>query len=91
MGIAEIVYGFNQRPSEEAEAETGEEAPKSTGEEEKEEADTLYHELLGKYVEHWGTRTGPELLDNEIRAYTWHGDTFEQAVTKVYKRQQKIR
>jgi hypothetical protein len=98
MGIVEIVYGVNQRPSEEAEAgaekaeaETGEEAPEPAEAEEREEADALYDELLNKYIEHWGTPTGPELLDNEIKAYTWHGDTFEQAVTKVYKRQQKNR
>ena len=91
LGIAEIGYGVNQRPTEEVAEETEAEAPESAEEKEKEEADTLYDELLAKYVEHWGAPTGPELLDNEIRAYTWHGDTFEQAVNKVYKRQQKIR
>jgi hypothetical protein len=93
LGVSEIVYGVNQRPAEageeEAEAETEEEAPVSAEAGEMEQADALYDQLLDKYIDHWGTPTGPQLLDNEIKAYTWHGDTFEQAIAKVYKRQQK--
>ena len=97
LGVGEIVYGVNQRPAEaetgkeEAEAETEEEAPVSEEAGEMEQADALYDQLLDKYIDHWGIPTGPQLLDNEIKAYTWHGDTFEQAVAKVYKRQQKKR
>jgi hypothetical protein len=98
FGIGEIVYGVNRRPSEEAEvyeqefeAETPEELTVPTEAEQMEEADRLYDELLSKYMEHWGAPTGPQLLDNEIRAYTWHGDTFEQAVAKVYRRQRNKR
>lgn len=95
LGVSEIVYGVNQRPAEageeEAEAETEEEAPVSAEAGEMEQADALYDQLLDKYIVHWGIPTGPQLLDDEIKAYTWHGDTFEQAVAKVYKRQQKKR
>jgi hypothetical protein len=97
LGVGEIVYGVNQRPAEaeageeEAEAETEEEAPVSAEAGEMEQADVLYDQLLDKYIAHWGIPTGPQLLDDEIKAYTWHGDTFEQAVAKVYKRQQKKR
>ena len=97
LGVGEIAYGLNQRPAEaeagekEAEAETEEEAPVPAEAGETEQADALYDQLLDKYIAHWGIPTGPQLLDNEIKAYTWHGDTFEQAVAKVYKRQQKKR
>lgn len=97
LGVGEIVYGVTQRPAEaeageeEAEAETEEETPVSAEAGEMEQADALYDQLLDKYIDHWGIPTGPQLLDDEIKAYTWHGDTFEQAVAKVYKRQQKKR
>jgi hypothetical protein len=44
---------------------------------------------LDKYTEHWGVRTGAELLEDEIRAYTWAGVSFGEAVNKVYERQKK--
>ncbi len=98
IGIGEIAYGINKRPAEEAEvseqeveAETPEEMQVLAETEQMEEAGRLYDQLLSKYIEHWGIPSGPQILDNEIRAYTWHGDTFEQAVAKVYKRQQNKR
>jgi len=98
IGIGEIVYGIRKRPAEEAEvfeqeveAETPEEMPVPVEAEQMEDADMLYGRLLSKYIEHWGLLNGTQVLDNEIRAYTWHGDTFEQAVAKVYKRQQNKR
>jgi len=98
IGIGEIAYGINKRPAEEAEvseqeveAETPEEMQVLAEAEQMEEAGRLYDQLLSKYIEHWGIPSGPQILDNEIRAYTWHGDTFEQAVAKVYKRQQNKR
>jgi hypothetical protein len=98
FGIGEVVYGVNKRPSEEVEvyeqeveAETSEELSVPAEAEQIEMADRLYDELLSKYMEHWGAPTGPQILDNEIQAYTWHGDTFEQAVAKVYKRQRNKR
>ena len=98
IGIGEIAYGINKRPAEEAEvseqeveAEIPEEMQVLAEAEQMEEAGRLYDQLLSKYIEHWGIPSGPQILDNEIRAYTWHGDTFEQAVAKVYKRQQNKR
>jgi len=98
IGIGEIAYGINRRPAEEAEvseqeveAETAEEMQVPAEAEQSEEADRLYDRLLSKYIEHWGLLNGTQVLDNEIRAYTWQGDTFEQAVAKVYKRQQNRR
>lgn len=52
-------------------------------------AELLYDKLLTKYVGHWGVQTGTQLLHNEIKAYTWHGETFAEAVKRVYQRQKK--
>jgi len=98
IGIGEIAYGINKRPAEiaevyepEGEAQAPEEMQVRAETEQMEEADLLYNQLLSKYAEHWGLQNGAQILDNEIRAYTWQGDTFEQAVAKVYKRQQNKR
>jgi hypothetical protein len=56
---------------------------------EEEEAELIFDKLLAKYVQHWGTQLGAELLNNEIKAYTWHGETFAEAVRRVYERQKK--
>lgn len=53
------------------------------------DAESLYDKLLTHYVQHWGAKLGTELLDSEIKAHTWHGDTFEEAVRKVYERQRR--
>ena len=94
IGLIQVFYGVSQRSEAsrelgtvQQEAET-EQTAQSSGTEEA-DAETLYDELLAKYAEHWGVRTGAELLDNEIRAYTWAGVSFGEAVTKVYERQQK--
>jgi hypothetical protein len=42
--------------------------------------DTLYDELLDKYVMHWRIESGAETLDNEIKAYVWAGASFSEAV-----------
>ena len=98
IGIGEIAYSINKRPAEiaevyepEGEAQAPEEMQVRAETEQMEEADLLYNQLLSKYAEHWGLQNGAQILDNEIRAYTWQGDTFEQAVAKVYKRQQNKR
>jgi hypothetical protein len=53
------------------------------------DAELLYDELLKKYVDHWGAQTGTQLLNNEIKAYTWQGETFDEAVKRVYQRQKR--
>jgi hypothetical protein len=53
------------------------------------DAQSLYDKLLTQYVQHWGAKLGTELLDDELRAHTWHGDTFEEAVRRVYERQRR--
>jgi hypothetical protein len=53
------------------------------------DAESLYDKLFTQYVKHWGAKLGTELLDNEIKAYTWHGETFEEAVRRIYERQQR--
>ncbi|MEM3459318.1 MAG: hypothetical protein QXN36_07260 [Candidatus Bathyarchaeia archaeon] len=52
------------------------------------DATELYNELLKKYINHWGLDTGTDLLDKEISAYLRHGADFEEAVRKIYQRQQ---
>jgi hypothetical protein len=52
------------------------------------EAGRLYDKLLAKYVNHWGYQTGTRILDDEIAANTRHGDSFAEAVRKVYQRQE---
>lgn len=97
-GVIFVSYGYSKKrsqiPHEAAVDRTqseGEEEirPELTEEQEREEAMSLYDRLLTKYVDHWGVRTGAELLENEIKACTWQGDTFVQAVRKVYERQKK--
>lgn len=96
LGIVEIAYGASSRPKREAdEGEVGESETPAKEEEatfaipkDLSQPDVMYDELLNKYTERFGLPGGPKILDDEIRAYTWHGDTFEQAVTKVYKSQQ---
>jgi len=53
------------------------------------DAEEVYNKLLSKYVNRWGVRTGMELLENEIMAYTRHGVSFSEAVKKIYQRQGK--
>lgn len=99
LSTVEIAYGISSRPKEEAEeGEVGESETPAKEEEatfaipkELSRPDVMYDELLNKYTERFGLPGGPKILDDEIRAYTWHGDTFEQAVTKVYNSPQNRR
>lgn len=50
------------------------------------EAERLYNRLLAKYVDHWGYQNGTRILNDEIAAHTRHGDSFAEAVRKVYER-----
>lgn len=92
-GIFEIAYGISRRTrikqellTEEPETISG--RAEEIGNAQEIDAETIYDELLTRYVDRWGLRTGTELLDNEIRAYTWNGETFAEAVRKVHKRQE---
>lgn len=94
IGTLEVFYGSSKRS--EANKEFPVQEPQAqeerrAGQEGSEEVDVevLYDKLLTKYIEHWGVQNGIQLLDNEIKAYTWHGETFAEAVRKVYERQQK--
>lgn len=95
VGFIEMVFGVLTR-AEEAKFDEGAIAERSESpsppqreleETELGEADLMYDELLDKYTEHWGLPGGPRLLDKEIKACTWRGDSFEEAVAKIYRRQ----
>jgi uncharacterized protein YacL len=60
----------------------------SSMEDEDIEAGRLYDKLLAKYVNHWGYQTGTRILNEEIAANRRHGDSFAEAVRKVYGRQE---
>ena len=94
IGLIQALYGVSLRGQASQElgtvqqgAEKKQTAQPSGAEEA--DADTLYDELLDKYVMHWGVESGTEILDNEIKAYMWEGASFGEAVNKVYERQQK--
>jgi len=54
------------------------------------DAEKLYNELRTHYVNHWGPRTGIDLLQNEIRAYMRQGVSFPEAVRKLHGRARKL-
>ncbi len=95
LGVISIGYAFSQRSrvTEEPEGEAGN-VEKQTGgvvaeEADAEEAERIYDQLFAEYVAHWGLQTGTQLLDNEIRAYTWAGDSFADAVRKIAQREKR--
>jgi hypothetical protein len=96
IGLIQALYGVSLRGQASQELGTvqqvaeKEQTAQPSGAEEA-DADTLYDELLDKYVMHWGVESGAEILDNEIKAYMWAGASFGEAVNKVHKRQQKNR
>ena len=94
LGIAMALYGFSRKselPHELTIKDVREEheimKTEFAGMEEV-DATELYNELLKKYINHWGLDTGTDLLDKEISAYLRHGTDFEEAVRKIYRRQQ---
>jgi hypothetical protein len=96
LGGVSIAYGASRKPGGEVtSAKKLEVAPSETegtaepSETDWEEADQLYGSLLEKYGQHWGISSGASLLEDEIRAYTWDGYTWPEAVRKVYERQKK--
>jgi hypothetical protein len=88
-GVGTAVVGFSKKANGETASGTEAEETGQLSESEWEEADRLYDSLFAKYSQHWGASTGAQLLEKEIQAYTWHGDTWPDAVRKVYRRNQK--
>jgi hypothetical protein len=86
--VSERVEASAKPTTEEPAQETGQESAFESRTEDG-DAELLYDKLLTQYIQHWGAKLGMELLDNEIRAHTWHGDTFEEAVRRVYERQRR--
>jgi hypothetical protein len=88
----ESAFSETSVPSERAtdqDAQIEDEASKeSSAEDEDVEAGRLYDKLLAKYVNHWGYQTGTRILNEEIAANRRHGDSFAEAVRKVYGRQE---
>ncbi len=68
---------------------TAEEKEAKSDEAEAEEAERLYDQLFAEYVEHWGIQTGTQLLEDEIQAYTRHGDSYAKAIRKIAERNKK--
>jgi hypothetical protein len=50
------------------------------------DVEDMFGSLLRDYVTHWGAGTGMNLLENEINAYTRHGESYSEAVQKIYCR-----
>lgn len=93
LGVISIGYALSQRSrvNEEPEGEAGsvEKQTASVVTEADVEAEQIYDQLFTEYVNHWGLQTGTQLLDNEIRAYTWQGDSFADAVRKIAQREKR--
>jgi hypothetical protein len=94
IGVAQVFYGFSQRGDLSQELGKVRQRPKTEqaaepSDTEQPDAEKLYDELFDNYTDRWGTKTGAELLDDEIKAYTWNGASFAEAVNKVYERQKK--
>jgi hypothetical protein len=53
------------------------------------DAEELYSELVTQYATRYGASSGIQLLQSEIQAYTRHGESFETAVERIYRRQKK--
>jgi len=94
LGIISIGYALNQRNrvTEEpvSEPDSVEKETTSVATEEADaEAEQIYDQLFAEYVGHWGLQTGTQLLDDEIKAYTWQGDSFADAVRKIAEREKR--
>jgi len=95
VGLGVGIYGISQR----SEANQRSTTSSLQAEEKKRRAELAvsedsdpeeaYGKLLTYYVYHWGARTGAELLESEIAAYTRRGVSFPETVRKIYKRQEK--
>lgn len=95
FGVGMAIYGSHQR------GQTSGESTISELREEKEkrraevadsggvDTEELYNELLTQYATRWGASQGIQLLQEEIQAFIRHGESFETAVEKIYRRQKK--
>jgi hypothetical protein len=95
VGVGIVVYGNYQR------GQTSGELTISEAREEKEkrrvavadsggvDTEELYSELLTRYATRWGASQGIQLLQDEIQAFIRHGESFEEAVEKISRRQKK--
>jgi hypothetical protein len=95
LGVGALIYGFLQKGNS-PEAVTLHDLREQEEERTAElsasgwiDVEEQYNKLLTYYVSHWGAMTGTEFLDNEIGAYTRRGISFEEAVKKVYQRQEE--
>lgn len=95
LGLVAVLYGFLARSGTIEEPTIDE----LKGQQEKRKAEVaeqgdgdyeaMYDELVNRYVNRWGASEGLELLDEEISAYTRHGQSYPEAVTAVYRRQKE--
>ena len=90
LGSGAIIYGFSKKPAAFDEPTIDESWAREKEEkaEFRDDVKAMHGELLARYVNHWGVTTGTQLLEDEIRAYMRQGDSFSEAVTKVYRKQQ---
>lgn len=95
LGMGVIFYGVSERAasfSEPTVNELCEEREKRKAEIAASEGgniEWLYNELVSQYVNHWGAQRGTELLESEVMAHLRHGESFQEAVQKIYWRQQR--
>jgi len=95
IGLVSLFYGVSSRPGTIQESTIDElKAQQETkkaelAESEGVDSDTMYDELVTRYENHWGPSLGIQLLEDEINACMRHGQTFPEAVTAVYRRQEK--
>jgi uncharacterized Zn-finger protein len=94
LGVISISYALSQRSrvneGPEGETDSVEKQTASVVTEEADaEAEQIYDQLFAEYVGHWGLQTGTQLLDDEIRAYTWQGESFADAVRKISQREKR--
>lgn len=95
LGLVAVLYGFFARSGtiEEPTIDElkGQQERRKAEVAEQGEADyeAMYDELVNRYVNRWGASEGLELLDEEISAYTRHGQSYPEAVIAVYRRQKE--
>ena len=95
LGVAAIGYGFMKRSGMPGEPtindlrNVAEKRKAEAAELEEIDVEDLYDELVTRYTSHWGTATGVQLLDDEISAYLRHGESFDEAVRKIYNRRKE--
>jgi hypothetical protein len=95
LGLVAVLYAFfsRSRTIEESTIDElkGQQERRKAEVAEQGEADyeAMYDELVNRYVNRWGASEGLELLNEEISAYTRHGQSYPEAVIAVYRRQKE--